>query len=630
MVRVLSLFGLALLLAVAPPGATMAQPAAPPAPLASPSLTARVAGVDTPEAESRKLQIERLDIAVRLHGTVAETTMTARFRNASDQQLEGDFQLAMPAASVVTGYALDINGVMVDGILADQRQARLAYEARVRQRIDPGLAEVGRDNLFRTRVFPILPNSGRTIRLRFVTPLDPRTGYVLPLRKTERIGALSLAIEASGVAGQPALQLPAGFGGSWGAGSGLRFAAERRDLSLDGDLVIAPPRPAGTMLVARHDNGERFFQIADAAPAMAGAAAAPVRRLALLWDRSLSRADDALEQELELVDAYLERVRPAEIELLLFDSGRVERVRAAGRADALRRLRDVRYRGATSYAALARERLEGVDACLMFSDGLPTIDRREDLRPACPLSIVSSAADADRASLAALARGSGGEAYDLSVRGVDEVLARMTRQVPRVAAVRTAAGQPIDFTLLDGGESGWRIVGPMPASGDVVVRFSGLAGEVERVYRPAGAVTASNGPGALWAAERSALLAARDDIDRAALLAHARSYSVASPEISFVVLDTGRDYAMARFEPPANLPAALLDEYRRARDDMKRQETEARGQRLNAVLTQWQELRTWHGTRFDPRRAPPRGSQVRPQSGPVPIAPPPPVVAPPP
>ena len=48
------------------------------------------------------------------------------------QNLEGDFTLEMPAGSVVTGYALDIGGQMVDGVLVDQRQARIAYEARVR------------------------------------------------------------------------------------------------------------------------------------------------------------------------------------------------------------------------------------------------------------------------------------------------------------------------------------------------------------------------------------------------------------------------------------------------------------------------------------------------------------------
>lgn len=176
---------------------------------ATPSLTARISGIDTPAAAGRKLQIERLDVAVRIHGAVAETTVTARFVNNDRQVLEGDFRLMMPAGSVVTGYALDINGEMVDGVLVDQRQGRIAYEARVRQRIDPGLAEVSRDNLFRTRVFPIPPSGGRTITLRFTSPVDPVGGYVLPFSEASQVGTFNLAIEADGVAEAPQVRFAA-------------------------------------------------------------------------------------------------------------------------------------------------------------------------------------------------------------------------------------------------------------------------------------------------------------------------------------------------------------------------------------------------------------------------------------
>ena len=55
---------------------------------------------------------------VRIRGSIAETTITARFANPGSDNLEGDFTLAMPAGSVVTGYALDI------GEPDDRRRAR--------------------------------------------------------------------------------------------------------------------------------------------------------------------------------------------------------------------------------------------------------------------------------------------------------------------------------------------------------------------------------------------------------------------------------------------------------------------------------------------------------------------------
>ena len=598
---------------------------APPAPAqtASPALTARVQGIDSEAMQSRKLRIDSLDLRVRVHGTIAETTLTAKFGNPDQQILEGDFTLIMPAGSVVTGYALDVNGRMVEGVLIDQRQGRIAYESRVRERIDPGLAEVNRDNLFRTRVFPIFPQSGRTIRLQFTTPLDPRAGYVLPIRDSDEIGAFSLEIEASGLAQPPALQLPLADAARWNSdGTVHRLAVTARNVRLDGDLEIASARTP-EMLVSRHPNGERFFQIVDSAPARSPREAPPVRRVAVLWDRSLSRADDNRDEEIAILQQYLEQVRPQAIDLILFDSGGVERVSFSSRADLVRRLRTVTYRGATSLAVLAGQTL-GADSCLLFSDGLVTIDRRGGFAPDCPLFVLSSAPDADRAYLASLARGSGGEAYDLTVREAGEVLTRMTRRVPRVVDVRSSSGARIDYTLLDGGEYSWHIVGPMPATGDVIVRLSGLSSTPqERIYSAQGPVVEMNGAGALWAGDRVALLAASDERDRDELVSFSRSYSVASPDVSFLVLESGRDYAMARVDPPASLPPELLDEYRMVRERMKAAETNDRGLRLETVLARWQEMRTWWSARFDPSRAPrpqDRGGYGR---GPVPIAPPP-------
>src|SRR5687767_11154548 len=189
--------------------------AARPAAAANPELTALVRGVNDDEARSTALRIAEMDIAVRLHGDIAETLVTARFENSGQSQLEGHFTLAMPAGSVVTGYALDVAGQMIDGVLVDQIEARRAYQARVRERIDPGLGEVSRGFEFKTRVYPIEAGSSRTVRVRFVTPLDPRRGYELPLSHEQEIGRLSFSVEASGVAAAPRLSVPGFAKAEW-------------------------------------------------------------------------------------------------------------------------------------------------------------------------------------------------------------------------------------------------------------------------------------------------------------------------------------------------------------------------------------------------------------------------------
>ena len=106
----------------------------------SPSLSARIDGVEG--AESTELEVSSLEVDVTVRGGMAVTRLTVAFHNPTGDTLEGEFTLNMPKGSVVNGYALDIEGVMVDGVLQPRDQARRAYMRRVAAGVDPGLAEV--------------------------------------------------------------------------------------------------------------------------------------------------------------------------------------------------------------------------------------------------------------------------------------------------------------------------------------------------------------------------------------------------------------------------------------------------------------------------------------------------------
>ncbi|HEY0027157.1 MAG TPA: VIT domain-containing protein [Allosphingosinicella sp.] len=567
---------------------------------ANPELTALVRGVDDEEARSTSLRIESMDVAVRLHGGIAETLVTARFHNTGKDELEGRFRLQMPDGSVVTGYALDIGDEMIEGVLLDQLQARRAYESQVRQRIDPGLGEVSREFQFTTRVYPIAAGKSRTVRVRFVTPLDPGRGYVLPLDNDAEIGRFALSVQTDGESA-PKVELPGGAAARWSAeGAGRRLAFETKGKALRGMLAIRHAAAPPAIAVGVGPGGERFFEIADSAPHASREALRP-RSVAILWDRSLSRADDPVTDEIALLRAWLEAVRPAAIDLILFDSSGAERVRLADAAAVAERLRSVRYGGASSYAPLAAQHIQA-DQCLLFTDGLVTIDRRAVPAPACPLTAISSAADADRGALGALAQGLGGEALRLRADNQAELLRRLSGGGARVVRVRSAAGAPIDAVRLDSPEGGWRLVGPMPQSGGVVVTLGGVgAAPEDRLYAPPERDAAWSGAANVWAADRIAARASAVDGSRDALVAFARRYSVAGPDISFLVLETAEDYARSKIEPPANFPADQVAQYRALVAEAAEEEAEEKADRLDDVVEAWEEQKTWWKTRFDPK-----------------------------
>ena len=147
------------------------------------------------------LRITAMDIDVRVHGCVSETSITMSFRSYYHDNLEGSFLFPLPYGATVSGYALDIGDRMVDGVVVEKEEATRIFETEVRKSIDPGLVEWSEGEVFRTRVYPIPPYGSRTIMLRYVSQLPLQAGakgdeyrYVLPLRTDYPIESVNVSI----------------------------------------------------------------------------------------------------------------------------------------------------------------------------------------------------------------------------------------------------------------------------------------------------------------------------------------------------------------------------------------------------------------------------------------------------
>ena len=81
--------------------------------------------------------------------------MTLTFANTENRVLGGELVFPLPEGATVTGYGLEINGVMVDGVAVEKQQARVIYEKELHKGVDPGLVEHAAGNAFRTRLYPV-------------------------------------------------------------------------------------------------------------------------------------------------------------------------------------------------------------------------------------------------------------------------------------------------------------------------------------------------------------------------------------------------------------------------------------------------------------------------------------------
>lgn len=583
---------------------------------ANPSLTATADGVRTDQA-ARKIALRRIDLSVIVRGALAETEVTAVFANPGTEALEGDFRFALPEGAVVTGYALDVAGTMIDGVLVDRPRAKAIYEERVRGAVDPGLATVGNDGVFHTRVYPVPPRGERRIRLRFVAPLTSAAQsdetWLLPLDIAPRDG-WSISVSVAGDGPAPSISWPGRSVGPMARDSaGWRERAEGR-APLSGTLAIG--RGAlPSALMSRNALGERYVQLSGALPTGQPGRSDSVR---IYWDRSRSRARGRHDDELALLRRTLVARAPKRIELVLFNSSGAERRTVSTIDAAINALKAVRYRGASSMAALSRESAP-VDRCLLFSNGRPSIDRAASLDAACHLDVVTTAPDADLAWLRRLAVRHGGEAHRLGTDAslVEKALAADT---PGVTGVVDAAGRPLEWLALPSRAGRWMVLARASEGGAVTVR---IGAETLHVDLPAGTAPASfDGEGQMLASGALADLGAPDR--RADYVALSRRYGIASPSLSFLVLESPDDYVDADIAPPASYPATLRNDYDEQRREADEEKAQVRSERLERVIESWTEQVAWWERRFDPRAKPSRrpgqrGEGVLAEPMPVPV-----------
>ncbi len=563
---------------------------------ANPALNARDSGIHDADDDPVPLDIADLDVQVDIVGNVARTTVAARFTNPGNDDLEGTFTLQMPDGAVVTSYALDVEGKMIEGVLTPPIRARRAYEEKVRQGIDPGVAEVALGNVFSTRVYPVLAGVGRTIRVTFAAPVHAEQGFTLPLRG--KAGRVGLRVRVRGAANSPQVVWPASIKPGW-VRSGEDFVSEvtLRKPALTGELHIALADNDGRAFVTRHPSGKRFVELRDAVSAALPAMRSP-GAVRVYWDRSLSRADDALADELRLLEKYLAALPGAKLEVVPFNSSGANARAVPDAAAALSALRAVRYRGASSFAALGQPRAPA-DVCLLFSDGIANIDARPEAKLDCTLFAITSARDADRGYLELLTRLNGGAVLAIDRGNVDELLRHLRSPAPRVIDVRSTDGRALRFAPLPAGARGWALISEAPAAGEVIVRVAGMgSGVIERRYALTHDGGRFAGAGALWAFDRVSQVLG-DGRREPELRDLSMRYSVASPAMSFVVLESPEDYIRAKIAPPASYPKDALAEYRALKREYDAEEAGARARWLEDLVAAWEDQKDWWTREFD-------------------------------
>ena len=594
--------------------------------------------------------LAKADITVAIAGPLAQTTTILTFHNSTARVLEGELEFPLPENAAVTGYGLDVNGVLVDGVPVEKQRARQIFESEVRKGVDPGILEQTKGNNFKTRLYPIPANGDRTVKITYISDLPAASGkatYSLPLDFPAAIKDVNLAITATGTPDAPQL---AGLPGLKFESAGPAFAARKsfHDIELAGSLAITVTAPKdGLTLIETRDkpftvdelaNPSLRKNAADAAEYYFLATVPPPptifysvitssrQRIALYWDASLSREKADKTAELEFIKQLAANLKNVTIDVVTFRNTTdipVEFVVADGDATALlKHLETLAYDGATDLAGLKfvknamsvglprvfKDTPPNYAYALLFTDGLATLGT--DLPTVSPIPVFTIAADtrADFATLRYIAASSPAGAF---------LNLQRTKPADAVAALSGNGLKLLSITADDKQITDIFPRGARPASELLTVTGRLLAPEATltlnygvgttittstKLTLKRDAATASSGlVSRFWAQQKVADLSALPDKNADELLALGRSFNMVTPNTSLMVLERVEQYLQYRIVPPKTHPDLYKAFISRIEEEGRQQKTVDEA-KINRVLALWQARLDWYKTDFKPTK----------------------------
>lgn len=131
-----------------------------------------------PQVQSAALEMTRHQVQVKINDQLAVTEIEQAFHNPLNRRLEGTFLFPVPDGATLRKFTMEIDGKPVEAELLAAEEARKIYEDIVRRQRDPALFEFLGRSLYKFRIFPIEPNSTRTVRFSYEQLLKSDLGLI--------------------------------------------------------------------------------------------------------------------------------------------------------------------------------------------------------------------------------------------------------------------------------------------------------------------------------------------------------------------------------------------------------------------------------------------------------------------
>lgn len=578
------------------------------------------------------VQIDKADISISIAGPLAQTTTILTIKNTANRVLEGELEFPLPENAAVSGYGLDVNGILVDGVPVEKQRARQIFESEVRKGVDPGILEQTRGNNFKTRVYPIPANGQRIVKISYVQDLalaENTATYAMPLAWDQPVNAARIHI-ASVTDTAPKVEGLAGINFERWAN---RFVGHKEfgKVELAGQLVITVPSKETYALVEQREKvltqeelakgiqsgtGEFYFLALAPIPQLPHHGRGPEvpQRIAIYWDASLSREKADKSAEFEFLRQLCGLYKDFVVDVVPFrnvpDACKTFAIRGGKTDELLKFLQELPYDGATNLDALrfARNALEVVPAwgggkpadypyALLFTDGIATLGAALPAKAPLPVHTLCGDARADHAALRYMAASTGGDYFNLRRLAPDKAAGEFARAGADRVVISYDEKQLAEVFPRGAQNVNWsRMI-----SGKLLVPEATLTvmylGKEHKITLKQAAATSTGLVPRFWAQQKIADLAALPEKNAEELLAIGKQFSMVTPNTSLLVLERVEQYLQHRVVPPKSHPD-LYKQFIARIEQEGREKAQTEQAKIDRVLALWNQRVKWWETEY--------------------------------
>ncbi|AYL93872.1 VIT domain-containing protein [Mucilaginibacter celer] len=524
----------------------------------SPQLT-----VDGKSNNGVKLQQLKIDVAI--YGNVSRTTWQMTFVNTTPRILEGTLTFPLKDGISVSRYALDINGKMREAVPVDRGKGTVTFEAIERRRVDPGLLEKVEGNAFRTRIYPINPNSTRTVIIGYEEEIHlgdkGNLKFSLPLNVKDTVEKFLLNASVIQSADAPVAE---------GEGDALHFDNHHNTYSASLakssympnhplSFLIPKPTDAGEVMIQAQGNKYYYF-INTQLQAKAIGKPMP-HRIGLLWDASLSGANRDIKKDLALLDAYLKKVNNADVVLTTFSNTilntKTYTVNNGNWSDLRNVLEHITYDGATNLGNINLNPYNA-DEFLLMSDGHQTFGEKTLKLINKPVYCINSSAVADYSNLKLIALKTHGEMIDLGADDTDKALVKLTTRPLHFIGIKAEAGVEENYPSLPVAVGNtFSVAGITRNPNQTLTLQYGYDNKVSLEKQVTLDLAANAVEGVdvakLWGQKKISELDINYEANRQEIESLGKRFGIVTRNTSLIVLENIDDYIRYEIEPPAEL-----------------------------------------------------------------------------